>query len=96
MSYSEYTGKIIQYSDTHIVQKIDKNHAIAHDISKLSNGRELESLAGAGKLQSKQFNFRYAENQGSALPVLTVPTKKAQPAIESSQKSEAPTKSIKR
>jgi cell filamentation protein len=66
MPNSVHSGKIIQVSDTHIVQKVGKNSAVAHDISKLSNGLELLRLANAGKLQATPFEFRYTEKQGSA------------------------------
>jgi hypothetical protein len=60
-----YCGKIIQVSDTHVVQQVGKNIAIAHDIKQLSNSTELLNLASAGKLKGKVFDINYNHAMGS-------------------------------
>ncbi len=68
LPHHHYAGKIIQFSDTHIVQKTGKQSAVAHDISKLANGAELLRQANADQLTSRWFEFHYAEKQGVAKP----------------------------
>lgn len=70
-----YTGKVIQVSDTHIVQQVNKNLAYAHDISKLTNGKELRSLAEEGKLRNVELKIEYSEKQATALQSLVTKEK---------------------
>ena len=64
-----YRGKIIQASDTHIVQKIDKNFAIAHDVTKIANGKEILALAEKGQLRNADMNVNYNEKVAVAKAV---------------------------
>lgn len=64
-----YTGKIIQASDTHIIQQVSPTMAIAHDISKLSNSKELLSLAEQGKLRNANLKISYNDKQGEVKPI---------------------------
>lgn len=70
-----YSGKIIQLSDTHVVQQVGKNIAIAHDIKQLSNSAELLNLAVAGKLKGKLFDINYSNALGSVSQSRTQPVK---------------------
>ena len=67
--HGEYSGKIILVTDTHVVQQVGKNVAIAHDITKLDNTKEIAALADSGKLQGKHFDFKYDDKGGQALAV---------------------------
>ena len=58
-SSGQYSGKIIQASDTHIVQKIDKNLAIAHDVSNVSNARMIFDQVRAGTFKSNTYAINY-------------------------------------
>ena len=81
-SNSAYSGKIMQVSDTHIVQQTGKNAAVVHEIIKLSNGKDLLKLDDAGKLQGKGFDFTYGDKTGAASPSLSQPKEavKVEPA----------------
>jgi predicted ABC-type ATPase len=61
-----YSGNVMQVSETHIVQRTGNNSAVAHSIEKLSNGKELLSLAASGELKGKSFDFVYRTEQGKA------------------------------
>jgi|GEM_PF-6650207 len=65
----QYSGKIILVSDTHLVQQVGKNIAIAHEISKLANKSEIDAMADIGKLQNKNFDIKYNDKVGEALPI---------------------------
>ena len=45
---ASYAGRIVQWSDTHIVQRVGMHRAVAHDVGKLSNGREMLQSATQG------------------------------------------------
>lgn len=62
----EYAGKVILVTDTHLVQLTGKNTAIAHDISKLANAKDIEQLADTGQLQGKHFMLKYDQVKGTA------------------------------
>ena len=86
-----YIGKVIQFSDTHIVQKVGKHSGIAHDISKLTNAQELMRQASAGALQGKSFEFKYGDKLGTAQRSLVQPVKeKATPLTTARPKPPAP------
>lgn len=76
-SNTSYSGKIIQASESHIVQKIDKNHAIAHDVKQLENGRELMKLASAGQLSGKMMDVKYDGQRGKGAISVVQPEKKS-------------------
>lgn len=65
-----YTGKIIQASDTHIIQQVSPTMAIAHDMSKLSNSKDLIALAEQGKLRNANLKVSYDDKQGVAKPIV--------------------------
>lgn len=71
----EYTGKVILITDTHLVQLTGKNTAIAHDIRKLANAKDIEQLADTGQLQGKHFMLKYDQTKGvaTALKITTPP-----------------------
>ena len=75
MANVDYCGKIIQVSDTHVVQQVSKHVAIAHDIRVLSNGAQLVKQAAAGKMQGKTFDFRYGSTGGTAALAQAQPIK---------------------
>jgi hypothetical protein len=64
-----YTGKIVQVSDTHIVQKVGKNAAVAHSINKVTNGMEIVSLAAKGQMRSADMSIKYDGAVGVAKQV---------------------------
>jgi hypothetical protein len=61
-----YKGKVIQCSDTHIVQKVDKNVGVAHDVTKMANGKEILALAEKGKIRNTELSVNYNEKQAEA------------------------------
>ena len=79
MANVAYSGKVIQVSDTHVVQQVSKHVAIAHDIKMLSNGKQLLKLAAAGEVQGKTFDFRYDSTGGTAFPAQAQPIKEKSP-----------------
>lgn len=89
-----YNGKILQLSETHIVQQVSKNKAIAHDASKLANGKELLRVASA-ELKNTVFDFKYNEKTGVAEPSLAQPIKKSIASPTTAPRT-APSPTIKR
>lgn len=65
---SQYTGKVLMMSDTHLVQQIGKNSAVAHDLSKLENGPELESQFDGGQIKAGHTSIKveYGQDRGKA------------------------------
>ena len=47
----EYGGQVLLVTETHIVQRVGRGTAVAHDLRKLSNGAELAADFDAGKLR---------------------------------------------
>jgi hypothetical protein len=62
--HTDYAGKIVMVTDTHIVQQVGKNTVMAHDLSRLENSRELRELNAAGQLQGKQLKVSYGAVMG--------------------------------
>jgi hypothetical protein len=62
--HTDYAGKIVMVTDTHIVQQVGKNTVIAHDLSRLENNAELKQLNAAGQLQGKQLKVSYGAAVG--------------------------------
>ena len=75
MANVDYSGKIIQVSDTHIVQQVSTHVAIAHDVGKLSDGMQLAKRIAAGDTKGKAFDFRYDAAGGTASVALLQPIK---------------------
>lgn len=61
---TDYAGKIVMVTDTHIVQQASKNSVIAHDLSKLDNRDDLVKLNAEGKLQGKYLKVEYGSHEG--------------------------------
>jgi|GEM_PF-7022794 len=92
---SEYAGKVILVTDTHLVQLTNKNSAIAHDLSQLANAKDIEQLADTGQLQGKHFMLKYDQAKGVAT-ALKITTPVPQPAKEISiEQSKAKSPSLK-
>ena len=76
-----YAGTIIQWSDTHIVQKISPRRAIAHNVSKLANGMEMLQRAAKGDMTD--ISIVYDLNAGREA-VRTLPAKAASDLVDAS------------
>lgn len=64
---AEYGGQVLMVSDTHIVQRVGKGAAIAHDLKMLSNGKELTADIEAGRVKpGMQMSAAYGEQGGEA------------------------------
>jgi len=65
---SQYAGKVLMMSDTHLVQQVGKNAAIAHDLSKLENGTELGKQFDEGLIKTGHTSIKvqYGQDQGKA------------------------------
>lgn len=63
---TDYSGKIVMVTDTHIVQQAGKTSVVAHDVSKLDNRDELTRLNAEGKLQNKVLKVTYGADVGRA------------------------------
>ncbi|BBL36042.1 hypothetical protein Nstercoris_02321 (plasmid) [Nitrosomonas stercoris] len=60
---AQYAGKIIMMSDTHLVQQVGKNSAVAHDLSKLENGAELTRQFDNNEIKIGRTNIKVEYNQ---------------------------------
>lgn len=58
---AEYAGRVIQISETHIVQQVGPGLAVAHDLTKLSI---IEKPAAGPELMGKDFDFKYGQDKG--------------------------------
>lgn len=47
----EYGGQVLLVTDSHVVQRVGRGTAVAHDLSKLSNGKELAADFESGKVK---------------------------------------------
>lgn len=65
---AQYAGKVLLMSDTHMVQQVGKNSAVAHDLSKLENGPEFERQFDDGKIKAGRTHIRveYGQDSGKA------------------------------
>lgn len=62
---NEYTGKIMFVTDTHLVQQVGKNSAVAHDLSKLGNGQDLAAAWDAKKIAARtNIVIKYGNERG--------------------------------
>lgn len=57
--HSDYAGKVVLVTDTHVVQRVSKNAVVAHDISRLENRDEILKLQKEGNLQGKNLKITY-------------------------------------
>lgn len=95
-AHTNYAGKVIQVSDTHIVQRIDEGRAVAHDVSKLTNKQEILTMARTGAVSGKHFDFKYSEKQGIASVSLVQPVKSSSAIRAATPARVAPTNDLKR
>lgn len=63
-----YAGRIVQWSDTHIVQKIGAHHAVAHDVGALVNAQEILQIAARGNVTDVR--IVYDDQRGSGASYL--------------------------
>lgn len=65
---AQYAGKVLMMSDTHLVQQVGKNSAVAHDLSILENGPELERKFDNGEIKAGRTNIKveYSQDRGKA------------------------------
>lgn len=65
---SQYAGKVLMMSDTHLVQQVGKNAAVAHDLSKLENGPELGNQFDEGVIKAGNTSIKvyYGQDHGKA------------------------------
>lgn len=65
---AQYAGKVLMMSDTHIVQQVGKNSAVAHDLAMLENGPELERKFDNGEITAGRTHVKveYGQNRGKA------------------------------
>jgi len=66
--HSQYSGKLLAMTDSHLIQQVGKHTAIAHDLSKLENGQQLETDFDTGKIQPNKTNMsiQYDQDKGRA------------------------------
>ena len=65
---AEYSGKMILMTDTHLVQQVGRYSAVAHDMSKLENGGQLERDFEEGSIQNDRTSMKisYDKDIGKA------------------------------
>lgn len=65
---AQYAGKVLMMSDTHLIQQVGKNSAVAHDLSKLDNGAELGERYDAGEIAAGRTSLKveYGQERGKA------------------------------
>ncbi|MDP9897375.1 hypothetical protein J2W32_006468 [Variovorax boronicumulans] len=64
---AEYGGQVLMVTDSHIVQRVGKGAAIAHDLNMFSNAKELTADIEAGRIKpGMQMSARYGETRGEA------------------------------
>lgn len=57
--HTDYAGKVVLVTDTHVIQRVSKNAVVAHDISRLQNRDEILQLQKDGTLQGKNLKMTY-------------------------------------
>lgn len=63
----EYGGQVLMVTDTHIVQRVGKGAAIAHDIKALTNGADLAKDIDAGRIKpGMHMSVTYGQENGKA------------------------------
>lgn len=65
---AQYAGKMLIMSNTHMVQQVGKNSAVAHDLAMLENGPELERQFDNGEIKAGRTNIKveYGQDRGKA------------------------------
>lgn len=65
---AEYAGKVVLMSETHLVQQVGKNSAVAHDLSKLDNSKELSKRFDNGEIEVNKtsMSIKYDNERGTA------------------------------
>lgn len=67
---AEYGGQVLLVTDTHIVQRVGKSTAIAHDLNMLQNGRELSGSIDAGQIKpGVHMKFQYGDERGNGTAI---------------------------
>lgn len=66
--HSQYAGKLLSMTDTHLIQQVGKNSAVAHDLSKLENGQELAKSFDGGQISPNKtsLSIKYEQDKGKA------------------------------
>jgi hypothetical protein len=62
----EYTGQVLYATETHLIQQVGKHAAVAHDLTKLENNKELMEQYDKGQLSNKVVKLQYGEDKGRA------------------------------
>ena len=68
---ASYAGKIVQWSDTHIVQRVGAHRAVAHDVGKLANGKEILQSAAEGNTTGVRIVYDQLSGSGAVQPFST-------------------------
>lgn len=67
---AEYGGQVLLLTDTHIVQRVGKSTAIAHDLDALQNGRELAGQMDGGQIKrGTHMKFQYGDERGNGTAI---------------------------
>jgi hypothetical protein len=67
---AEYGGQVLLVTDTHIVQRVGKATAIAHDLNALENGRELSGAIDGGQVKrGTHMKFQYGDDRGNGVTI---------------------------
>ncbi|MGJ7523696.1 KfrB domain-containing protein [Variovorax sp. LT1P1] len=67
---AEYGGQVLLMTDTHIVQRVGKSTAIAHDLDALQNGRELAGQMDGGQIKrGTHMKFQYGDERGNGTAI---------------------------
>jgi len=62
---ADYAGKVVMITDTHIVQQVGRGTAVAHDLGKLENGKELNAAIDNNSIRiGSQVAFKYDQDKG--------------------------------
>lgn len=62
--HTDYSGVVVQVTDTHIVQKTGRRSVVAHDAAKLENRAELERLHTDDQLVQRRVTIAYGPVSG--------------------------------
>lgn len=61
---TDYAGKVVMVTQTHVVQQASKNSVVAHDLAKLDKAEELARMNADGQLQGKVLKVAYGSLEG--------------------------------
>lgn len=62
----EYGGPVMMATETHVVQKVGRNTAMIHDLSKLDMDPAMKAQLEAGKIVNSRLNVKYGQERGQA------------------------------